>query len=95
MADIIYSSKKETFLLKEEAEQYIYQHAWDNNYTLTCFNIKYNKKKPQNVQQWDFHYKKEDVKRGQNMQWQSETHMTKCSFELCIQCVFIDDFFKL
>ena len=49
--------------MKEEAEQYIYQHAWDNDYTLTHFNIKYDKKKSQNVRQWDFHCKKEDVKR--------------------------------
>ncbi len=63
MTNIIYPSKKKTFLLKEEAEQYIYQHAWDNDYTLTHFNIKYDKKKSQNVRQWDFHCKKEDVKR--------------------------------
>ena len=77
---VIEAPTADTFLSLNEAEQTIYDHAFDNGYALTRSDIRKDKKS--NPRRWDFRCDKGGHKRGQGVIRQTSTRMTECPFEL-------------
>ena len=77
---IIEAPPAETFYSLDEAEQQIYQHAFDNGYALTRNQTRKDKKgKPR---RWDFRCDKGGNQQTQGVIRQTSTRMTDCPFEL-------------
>jgi MULE transposase domain len=94
MVEIITPPEAETFFSLKEAEEFIYQHAFDHGYALTRTDKRPDKKG--NIRRWDFgcdkggrHHVQGGVKRH------TKTRTTGCTFELRIHRVLDSGDFKL
>lgn len=95
MSDWIEPPEEKIYHTKEEAENDIYQYAFDHGFALTRADIKYDKKTPRSERRWDYRCEKGGVKKTYGTQRQTGTRMTECDFELRIHRVIVDDTFKL
>ena len=84
MSGWIEAPEEEEFRTLEDAEAYIYQHAFDKGYSLFRGDRKWDKKKPPQLQRWDFHCDKGGEVRGKGMVRQTSSKKTDCDFKVRI-----------
>src|SRR6266513_2341047 len=84
MSGWIEAPEEEEFHTLEEAEAYIYQHAFNKGYGLSRGHKRWDKKKPPQLRRWDFNCDKGGEVRGKGTERQTGSKKTYCDFEVRI-----------
>ncbi len=84
MSGWIEAPEEEEFHTLEEAEAYIYQHAFNKGYGLFRGDRRWDKKKPPQLRRWDFKCDKGGEVQGKGTERQTGSKKTDCDFEIRI-----------